>query len=262
MQDSTAIIRQLTPFRHPYAPANPLPERRGTQNSLDPKTLPCYTHFKIMGTSASHQLRDPRLLEEIGRAVGVLQSGGVVAFPTDTLYGLGADVFNEAALEKIYRIKGRPRALALPVLVDGWERVELVAGEVSEMARQLAQQFWPGPLTLVLPRRPGLSPLVTGGRDTVAVRQPDHWVPRELVSRLGRPITGTSANPSGGADLLTLAEVQDQLGDLADYIITAGPAPRGMPSTVVDVTGEQPRLLREGVLPFPDVLRAGGLSVE
>lgn len=205
--------------------------------------------------SASYRVLHTEARKEIDRAVSLLKTGGVVVSPTDTLYGLAADAFNEAALERVYVIKGRPRDLALPVLVDGWERVETVARDVPEIAQRLALRFWPGPLTLVLPRSPGLSSLVTGGRDTVAVRQPDHWAPQELVARLGRPITGTSANRSGEPDLLTLEAVQAQLAGLADYIITAGPAPQGAPSTVVDVTGSAPRLLRQGAVPFAEVLK-------
>jgi L-threonylcarbamoyladenylate synthase len=142
------------------------------------------------------------------------------------------------------------------VLVDSWERVAMVASHPPLIAQRLARQFWPGPLTLVLPKSPGLSDLVTGGRDTVAVRQPHHWVPLELVSRLGHPITGTSANRSGQRDLTTLGEVRETLGDLVDCIIECGPAPQGTPSTVVDVTRGKPELLREGAIPFSEVVRA------
>ena len=209
--------------------------------------------------TTSHQALSVEARKEIDRALRHLKSGGVIAYPTDTLYGLGADVFDEAALQRVFAIKGRPGELALPVLVDGWRRVQMVAAGPSPMAERLARRFWPGPLTLVLPRSPHLSDLVTGGRDTVAVRQPDHWVPRSLVAALGRPITGTSANRSGRPDLLTVNEIRDELGALVDYIIECGPAPQGIPSTVVDVTQEEPQLLREGVIPFDEVLRAAGL---
>ncbi len=188
-------------------------------------------------------------------ALEVLRAGGVVAFPTDTLYGLGADVFSHAGLERIFHIKGRPPSLALPVLVAGWQQVAMVAEGLTREARELAAAFWPGSLTLVLPRSPALSPLITGGRDTVAVRMPDHWAPLGLTADLGNPITGTSANRSGQPDLLTVAEVMQQLGESIDYIIGAGPAPRGLPSTVVDLSGSKPVLLRAGATSFADVLR-------
>jgi L-threonylcarbamoyladenylate synthase len=194
--------------------------------------------------------------QEVDQAVDQLRRGKVVAFPTDTLYGLGADVFDEPALRRLFAIKGRPADLALPVLAADWAQVEMVAGGRSETARRLAERFWPGSLTLVLPKAPQLSELVTGGRNTVAARIPGHWVPQELSALLGRPITGTSANYSGGPDLLTLEEIELQLGHLVDYIVRCGPVPQGVPSTVVDVTAGKPRLLREGAIPFNEILRA------
>jgi L-threonylcarbamoyladenylate synthase len=208
--------------------------------------------------TASHQALNSNAQKEIDRAVHCLKGGGVITCPTDTLYGLSADVFDKAALQRVFAIKGRPGDVALPVLVDGWERVQMVAVEPSHMAERLARLFWPGPLTLVLPRSPNLSELVTGGRDTVAVRQPDHWVPQKLVAELGHPITGTSANHSGQPDLLTVDEIRKNLGDLVDYIIDCGPVPHGTPSTVVDVTQDRPKLLREGAVPFTEVVRAIG----
>jgi L-threonylcarbamoyladenylate synthase len=193
--------------------------------------------------------------QELDTAVLVLREGGVVAFPTDTLYGLGADVFNASALQRVFDIKGRPAELALPVLVADWPQVEVVAVGLTEAARRLAAAFWPGSLTLVLPKSPSLSLLVTGGRDTVAVRMPDHPAPLTLAAQLGRPITGTSANRSGEADLKTLAAVQATLGGSVDCIVDFGPPPQGTPSTVVDLTGDVPALIREGAIPFAEVLR-------
>ena len=192
---------------------------------------------------------------EIAAALSVLKQGGVVALPTDTLYGLAADVFNEAALRRVFDLKGRPAELALPVLVADAAQVEKVARDFPPAARRLAEAFWPGSLTLVLPKAVALSPLLTGGRDTVAVRMPNHWAPLSLASGLGRPITGTSANRSGEPDLPTLAELKSTLGDAVDYLITQGPPPQGMPSTIVDLTAGRPSLIREGVIPFTEVLK-------
>ena len=192
--------------------------------------------------------------EEIVQGVACLKTGGVVVFPTDTLYGVGADVFNIPALRRVFALKDRPLGLALPVLVSAWEQVESVAQDIPELGCRLAQRLWPGPLTLVLPRSGRLPDLVTGGLDTVAVRMPDHPIPLALARAFGGPITGTSANPSGEADLLTLEEVEAQLGRGADYIIRCGPAPAGVPSTVVDVTTGTPRLVREGALSFETVV--------
>lgn len=191
---------------------------------------------------------------ELEAALQALKTGGVVAVPTDTLYGLAADVFSARALGRVFSIKGRPAGLALPVLVADWEQVAMVVGVVTELGRRLAQQFWPGPLTLVFPRSPRLPELLTGGKDTVAVRMPNHWVPLALAARLGAPITGTSANFSGSADPLTAEAVEAQLGDRIDYLVRCGPRPAGTPSTVVDVCGAAPRLLRQGAVSFQQVL--------
>ena len=192
--------------------------------------------------------------EQIAQGVASLKAGGVVVFPTDTLYGVGADVFNLPALRRVFALKGRPLGLALPVLVSAWEQVESVAQDIPEIGCRLAQRFWPGPLTLVLSRSVRLPDLVTGGLDTVAVRMPDHPIPLALAREFGGPITGTSANPSGEADLLTLEAVEAQLGSGVDYIISCGSAPAGIPSTVVDVTTGEPRLLRQGALSFETVV--------
>lgn len=191
---------------------------------------------------------------EIDEALQYLTSGGVVVLSTDTLYGLAADVFSQTALQRVFTIKGRASDLALPVLVSGWQMVAMVASHRSDVARRLAERYWPGPLTLVLPKLTGLSSLVTGGRDTVAVRSPEHWVPQQIITRLGRPITGTSANRSGEPNPQSLDEVRGQLGDSADYIISCGPVPMGTASTIVDVTGGSPKLIREGVISFQEIL--------
>ena len=191
---------------------------------------------------------------EITDAVLSLKAGGVVLFPTDTLYGLGGDVFSVPASQRIFAIKGRPLHLALPVLVYHWDQVEQVAHNVPEAARRLAQRFWPGPLTLVLPKAPKVPDLVTGGKGTVAVRMPDHPIPLALAEMLGAPVTGTSANRSGEADPVSLAAAEAQLDGDVDYIIHSGPVPGGVSSTIVDLTTGSPLLLRQGALPFQNVL--------
>ena len=130
----------------------------------------------------------------------------------------------------------------------------MVAKDLPHLAGVLAERFWPGPLTLVLTKTSQVSSLVTGGRKTVAVRMPDHPVPLAVTQRLGHPITGTSANRSGEPDPISAAGVEQQLGGQVDQIIRCGPAPKGMPSTVVDVTSGAPVLLREGAIPFDEIL--------
>ena len=198
------------------------------------------------------------LLNELDKAFAALNNGGIVVFPTDTLYGLGADVFSLPALRRIFVIKGRPAELALPVLVAGLDQVESVALPMSNQAQELAERFWPGPLTLVMRRSPELPDLVTGGADTVAVRMPAHRIPLALARRLGRPITGTSANLSGQPDLLDLDSIENQLGNLVDRIIRSGPPPEGTGSTVVDITRNEPRLLREGAISLEEIMETAG----
>ena len=192
---------------------------------------------------------------DIEQAVRCLRNGGVAAFPTDTLYGLGADVFNLPALERVFAIKDRLSGLALPVLIDGFDQLEMVARDVPEAAWVLAQRFWPGPLTLIFAKALHLPGKLTAGGATVAVRMPDHPVPRAIARRLGSPITGTSANLSGQPDPRTLDEVEAQLGGRLDYIVASGPAPAGAASTVVDITTGLPKLIREGAVSFQEITK-------
>jgi L-threonylcarbamoyladenylate synthase len=197
---------------------------------------------------------------DLDRAVRYLKDGGVVAIPTDTLYGLAADVFNHGAIDRVFAVKGRSETSALPVLVNGWEQVHMVATDVPPQAKRLASRFWPGALTLVVLKADGLPDRLTAGGPTVAIRMPDHTVPIELMNGLGGPITGTSANVSGGPDPSTLAELTARIGARVDYIVQSGPVPRGIASTIVDITSGQPRLLREGAIPFDLVLATWDLA--
>jgi L-threonylcarbamoyladenylate synthase len=191
---------------------------------------------------------------DLERAVRHLKEGGVVAMPTDTLYGLAADVFNPAALDRVFAVKGRGEDLALPVLVNGWEQVQLMAKDVPPRAKDLVERFWPGALTLVVLSAECVPDRLTAGGPTVAVRMPGHPVPIELIKGLGGPITGTSANISGGPNASTLEELISQMGGRVDYIIKSGPAPEGTASTVVDITSDRPTLLRQGAISFSLVL--------
>ena len=200
---------------------------------------------------------------EINAAIDCLARGGVVAIPTDTLYGLAADATNPAALDRVYEVKGRPANMPLPVLVSGWEQVEMVSGavgECSKLAGALAERFWPGPLTLVLPASSNLPPRLTGGLDTIAVRMPDHDVPLALARGIGKPITGTSANPSGGVDITDLEDLRRTLGTLVDGIIASGAKPMGTASTIVAVSDRDLTLLRAGALELSDIRHAVGLK--
>jgi len=195
------------------------------------------------------------LQREIEKGVNILQKGGVIAFPTDTVYGLGADAFNASAVERIYQVKNRPKHLQLPLLIANIEQLTVLADPITEIAQLLARRFWPGGLTLVLPKTVSLPAHVAPG-PTIAVRVPDHPVCMALVQRLGNPIIGTSANISGQPAALTAEEVGQQLGGKMDFIINGGKCPGGKESTVVDVTHGSPIILRQGIIPADKISQA------
>ena len=198
---------------------------------------------------------DAQLASQIDRAVEVLKAGGIVAYPTDTVYGLGANVFNVLAVDKIYEVKKRPRTSPLPILLARAEDVDLVADIVPAYARLLMKHFWPGGLTLVLSKAASLPDVVTAGSDKVAVRVPCHVVPLTIIRKLGRPIIGTSANMSNEPSSVTAQEVEQQLGAQVDLIVDMGRCPGGVESTVFDVSGEVPVILRQGIMPEKKIMK-------
>jgi L-threonylcarbamoyladenylate synthase len=193
----------------------------------------------------------PATLENIARVVEVLRAGGLVAFPTDTVYGVGALAFDAQAVESIYMAKDRPAEKAIPILIADPEDLAKVTSVVPPMAAKLAEAFWPGPLTLVVPRHPDL-PEAVSATETVAVRIPDHETARALL-RLAGPLAVTSANISGGASPSTAAEVMEQLGGRIPLILDGGKTPGGLASTVVDCLGSEPVILRQGPLLESDI---------
>jgi len=188
----------------------------------------------------------------IGRAAQLLRAGELVAFPTETVYGLGGDATSETAVARIFAAKGRPRFNPLIVHVPGLEEAEPLAA-FDERACEAAEHFWPGPLTLVLPRRPdsGLSLLASAGLDTVALRAPAHPVARQLLRAAGKPIAAPSANRSGRVSPTTAAHVAAEFDADIALILDGGACPIGLESTILDLTGAVPLLLR-----------AGGVSLE
>lgn len=164
------------------------------------------------------------------------------------------------AVERVFRLKRRSPTQPLPLLLADREQIEMAVASVPPLATRLMDAFWPGALTLVLPRSPLVPASVCGGGQGVGVRVPDHPVPRALARGLGVPIVGTSANISGQPSPRTAAEVREQLGEGVDFIIDGGPCPGGVESTVVDLTGE-PRLLREGAIPRPEIERVLGCAL-
>ena len=186
-------------------------------------------------------------------ALGVLRAGGLIAFPTDTVYGVGASANDGEAIKRIFRAKGRSAEKSIPILVAGWKDAGAVVTP-NRFAEELASVFWPGPVTLVV-RRKETVPQGIGPGDTVGVRAPDHPVALELLRSSG-PLAATSANRSGEASSRTAAEVADSLGGRIAVILDGGACPGGRPSTVIDCTGPEPVLLREGPISIESVLAA------
>lgn len=178
----------------------------------------------------------------------LLREGELVAFPTDTVYGLGANAFERYAVRQIFAVKERPPDKGLPVFIYQLDDLNLVARRVPNQAWSLLQQFWPGDLTVVLPKNPSLPDEVTSGQPTVAVRIPNHPVCLDLVTQVGRPLAVTSANLSGRPAPTTAQAVAEQLGDRIPLILDGGPSQIELPSSIVDLSASPPRLLRQGRL--------------
>jgi len=191
---------------------------------------------------------DPRP-DRVEDAVGVLRAGGVLALPTETFYGLAADAFCVEALIRVNRVKQKPPGSPILLLLADPEQAEQVADPLPHQFEALAQMFWPGPLTLVVPASPRLPDEVSGGRGTVAIRVPGLALPRRLARALGRPISGVSANIHAQPPSRTPGEVARTLTDGLEMILDGGPTTGGAPSTILDLTGEHPAIVRHGTLP-------------
>ena len=207
-------------------------------------------------TTSTSPSPDPALLQ---RAADVIRGGGLVAYPTDTVYGLAALPTDDQAVASLFKAKKRPPERAVPLLIASQAELAQVAAEVPEVAQRLIEAFWPGALTIVLRRAPAFRSPAIG--ETVAVRVPDHPTPRELARLLGAPITGTSANVSGGPEPLTADDVRSQLGDAVELVIDGGRCPGGRPSTVLDCTMDPPRIVREGAIGREQLARAAGTKL-
>ncbi|MGW1957906.1 L-threonylcarbamoyladenylate synthase [Streptomyces sp. NPDC001920] len=188
---------------------------------------------------------------DIEKAAGVLRAGGLVALPTETVYGLGANAEDPAAVGRVFQVKGRPPTHPLIVHIGGAEHLGDWVEDVPATARLLAERFWPGPLTLVLKRGRRVPLAATGGLETVAVRVPDHPLALALLSAFGGGVAAPSANRFGSVSPTTADHVRAELGDAVDFVLDGGPCQVGVESTIVDATGE-----------FPSVLRPGGVTRE
>ena len=201
-----------------------------------------------MSETAILAINDPRA---ISTAAQIISEGGLIAFPTDTIYGVAGDPFNSSSLKKIYEAKERPDEKALPVLIGALEQLSALVSSLSPEVEAIASAFWPGPLTLVLPKNPDL-PLELSAYPTVGVRMPDHPFTLALLRETG-PLATTSANISGGPNPTTALDVLSQLGGRIDLILDGGPTPGPTASTVADVSTPDLIILREGPISLADL---------
>ncbi len=187
--------------------------------------------------------------EALMEAAKLVKAGELIIYPTDTVYGLGCDPLNETAVRHVFEVKGRGADKPLPVLASDIEQATRVA-ELNELALRLAKAFWPGPLTLVVPKKPLLPDVVVCGSPSVGIRVPGHEFALDLIRACGGLLIGTSANKSGHPPPRTAQEATRELGGAVGLVIDGGPAPLGIPSTVLDLTGPEPKVLRIGALPL------------
>ena len=190
---------------------------------------------------------DPVAVSEIA---GLLKSGAVIAFPTDTYYGLGADIDNDEAINKIFAIKGRPHDQPILILISDRKDLKplISTREIPVFADRLMDEFWPGPLTIVFHASAGISDVITGSTGKIGIRLPAHPFCRSLVRELGRPLTATSANISGKPSLCSPSDVLDAIGDRVEVLVDGGMTEGGAVSTVIDATGAELVVIREGVI--------------
>ncbi len=186
--------------------------------------------------------------EAIALATSVLRQGGLVVFPTDTVYGVGAAVDRPDAVARIYRVKGRPLDRPIPVLISSVDQIERLAARVDERVRRLAEAFWPGALTIVVPAQDWLPEEIVRETGAVGLRMPDHPVALAIIEAAGGALATTSANRSGEKEACTAEEALEALGDRVELIIDGGRTPGGVPSTVVAVTNSELQVLRVGAL--------------
>ncbi len=188
------------------------------------------------------------ILKKIKQCAAVLRSGGIAAFPTDTVYGLGADIYNESSVKKIYAVKQRPLNLPLPVLVYDLSQLKELVADIPAAANKLMAALWPGALTLVFNKAPDFNSPVLAGQSKIAIRMPGHSITLRLIEESGCPIVGTSANLHGLPAVLTAQDVKDQMGAAVDFILDGGSCPGGVESTIVDVSMDSPAVLRPGAI--------------
>lgn len=199
------------------------------------------------------------LREDLEKAVRILKRGGVIAYPTETVYGLGSDIHRPSAIEKIFELKDRPQQSALIVLIPHPSFLKDLAAEISPLAQMLIDRFWPGPLTLLFNALPSVSSLITGGSRKVGIRispDPDCMA---LMALWNRPLISTSANPSGQPPATCVSEIKTYFSDRLEGILDGGSRNFSEPSSVLDCSGPAPALIREGAIPKTDLETVAGI---
>ena len=196
--------------------------------------------------------------EKLAQAADILKNGGTVAFPTETVYGLGANALDQGAVAKIFQAKGRPSDNPLIVHIADFDDIKPLVREIPAVAKKLAEQFWPGPLTLIFPKSDAVPAVITAGLDTVAIRMPSHGIARTLIALAGVPIAAPSANLSGKPSPTRAAHVIEDLMGRVDAIISGGECVVGLESTVLDISGEMPMILRPGGITLEELKQVLG----
>lgn len=193
-------------------------------------------------------------------AAAIVSRGGVIAYPTETIYGLGADAINEQAIRRIYDIKGRDFKNPISVIIGDARNVYPMVRNVPVSAQKLMDAFWPGPLTIIFEAADRVSPLLTANTGRIGIRLSGHWGARKIALKTGKPLTATSANLSGAPECADAAAVMDQIGDKIDAVIDLGKIAGAPASTIIDVTDEKPFILRMGVITREEIMRKTGLD--
>lgn len=214
----------------------------GLKRSLNADTVTDTIFFKAMKENGA-----------IKQAAEIIKRGGLVAFPTETVYGLGADAFNPLAIARVFEVKGRPYFDPLIVHVAGQKDLKRLAVEIPVHAEKLVERFWPGPLTVVLLKKENVPDIVTAGLPTVAIRMPRHSMTLRLIELAGSPIVGPSANPFGYLSPTRAEHVREQLGNQIDFVLDGGPCEVGIESTIISFSEEKPKLLRPGGVPIEEI---------
>jgi tRNA threonylcarbamoyl adenosine modification protein (Sua5/YciO/YrdC/YwlC family) len=200
-------------------------------------------------------------VDDVERAVAALERGGVIVYPTETVYGLGVDAAAEAALARLGSLKGRDRGKPVSVLVASRAMLDEIVGAVTGVAERLIERFWPGALTLAFAAKPHVSSALTGGGRTIAARISSEPIARAIVERLRRPLTATSANPGGAPAAVEVAAARAYFGPRVDVYVDGGRALGGAGSTVVDCSTDVPRLVREGAIPLAAIEAVAGMRL-